>query len=289
MRPAASIGRVRADPGQLEQVLLNLAVNARDAMPKGGTLTIETSNVDLDQDYAGRRSVVLHGKYVMLAVTDTGSGMDEATRTRVFEPFFTTKEVGRGTGLGLSTVYGIVKQSGGYIWVYSEPGQGTTFKIYLPSVDEEVSSSDGHTGQVAAGGAEVVLLVEDDEAVRVIGRRILERYGYTVLEAREGRDALRVAGQYPKRIDIVVTDMVMPELSGREVYQRLSSTRPGLRSTRPGLRVLFVSGYTDDDIVRRGLVDASAAFLQKPFTAMHLASAVRAVLDRRDMPAEPAA
>jgi len=282
MLPAPKIGRVRADPGQLEQVLVNLAVNARDAMPKGGTLTIETSNVDLDRDYAGRRSVVLPGQYVMLAVTDTGCGMDEATRRRVFEPFFTTKEVGRGTGLGLSTVYGIVKQSGGYVWVYSEPGQGTTFKIYLPSIDEEISSSEGQTAQVAVGGAEVVLLVEDDEGVRALGRRILERYGYTVLEARDGHDALRIAGQYPQRIDVLVTDMVMPELSGREVYQRLSPARPGLR-------VLYVSGYTDDDIVRRGLIEATAAFLQKPFTAMHLAGAVRAVLDGREVSAEPAA
>jgi len=279
---ATNIGLVRADPGQLEQVLLNLAVNARDAMPKGGTLSIETANVDLDDEYASRRRMVVPGKYVMLAVSDTGLGMNEAIRSRAFEPFFTTKEVGKGTGLGLSTVYGIVKQSGGYVWVYSEPGKGTTFKIYLPRLDEEASMSPGQlTAALPAGGSEMVLLVEDDDAVRAMTRRILERYGYTVLEAREGRDALRVAGQYPQRIDIMVTDVVMPELSGREVYQRLSKSRPQLR-------VLYLSGYTDDEIVRRGLLDSTAAFVQKPFTAIHLAGAVRAVLDGRKVPAEAA-
>ncbi len=269
----ARLGRIKADPGQLEQVLVNLAVNARDAMPAGGSLTIATANAELDDNYVGHRPVVIPGSYLVVAVSDTGTGMDGATRARIFEPFFTTKEVGKGTGLGLSTVYGIVKQSGGYIWVYSEAGHGTTFKIYFPVIEEDLTAGTrDESSSALRGGSEVVLLVEDEDAVRVLTRRLLERDGYTVLEARDGRDALRVAAQYPQPIQIVVTDMVMPGLGGRQVFE-------ALREIRPDLRVLYTSGYTDDEIVRRGLLDTEAAFLEKPFTATSLGAAVRAVLD----------
>jgi PAS domain S-box-containing protein len=276
LRLGTRLGRIKADPGQLEQVLMNLAVNARDAMPGGGTLTISTTSVELDADYVGRRPVVIPGTYLMLGVSDTGTGMDSATRDRIFEPFFTTKEVGKGTGLGLSTVYGIVKQSGGYIWVYSEEGRGTTFKVYLPVIEADLRGRASDDSPAASHrGSEVVLLVEDEDAVRVLTRRLLERHGYTVLEARDGRDAVRVAAQYPQPIHIVVTDMVMPEMGGREVFE-------ALRAIRPDLRVLYTSGYTDDEIVRRGLLDTAAAFLEKPFTEASLGAAVRAVLDNRD-------
>src|SRR5688572_708738 len=241
-------------------------------MPAGGSLTISTTNLELDDSYVGRHPVVIPGSYLMLAVSDTGTGMDAATRARIFEPFFTTKEVGKGTGLGLSTVYGIVKQSGGYIWVYSEPDQGSTFKIFLPVIEQDPAPGAGDAPAPARGGSEVVLLVEDEDAVRALTRRLLERDGYTVLEARDGREALRVAAQYPQPIHIVVTDMVMPEMGGRQVFEALAAIRPDLR-------VLYTSGYTDDEIVRRGLLDTDAAFLQKPFTAASLGAAVRFVLD----------
>jgi PAS domain S-box-containing protein len=275
-KPGASLGRVKADPGQIEQVLINLSLNARDAMPSGGTLTIETANVELDEAYHGRHAVIAAGPYVLLAVSDTGAGMDEATRSRVFEPFFTTKPVGKGTGLGLSTVYGIVKQSSGYIWVYSEPQRGTTFKIYLPRLvaDEIGATTTEHPAVVPESGSETVLLVEDEPAVRSLARRILERYGYTVLEARDGKDALRVAEHYRQPIQLLVTDMMMPELSGRDVWTALSAKRSDLR-------VLYMSGYTNDDMIRRGFLDAGAAFLQKPFTSIDLARAARTVLDAR--------
>ncbi|HEX4469389.1 MAG TPA: PAS domain S-box protein [Gemmatimonadaceae bacterium] len=273
-RSGASLGRVKADPGQIEQVLINLSLNARDAMPTGGTLTIETANVELDEAYHGRHTVIAPGPYVLLAVSDTGVGMDEETRSRVFEPFFTTKPVGKGTGLGLSTVYGIVKQSSGYIWVYSEPLRGTTFKIYLPRLvaDEIGATTAEHPAVVPESGFETVLLVEDEPAVRSLARRILERYGYTVLEARDGKDALRVAEHYRQPIQLLVTDMMMPELSGRDVWTALSAKRSDLR-------VLYMSGYTNDDMIRRGFLDAGAAFLQKPFTETDLARAARTVLD----------
>jgi PAS domain S-box-containing protein len=272
----ASLGRVKADPGQIEQVLINLSLNARDAMPSGGTLTIETANVELDEAYHGRHAVIAAGPYVLLAVSDTGAGMDEATRSRVFEPFFTTKPVGKGTGLGLSTVYGIVKQSSGYIWVYSEPRLGTTFKIYLPRLEaDEISATTAERPEVVPeSGSETVLLVEDEPAVRSLARRVLERHGYTVLEARDGMDALRVAEQYRQPIQLLVTDMMMPELSGRDVWTALSAKRSDLR-------VLYMSGYTNDDMIRRGFLDAGAAFLQKPFTSIDLARAARTVLDAR--------
>ena len=280
MNAASGLGRVEADHGQIEQVLVNIAVNARDAMPNGGRLSIETANVTLDNAYAAQHPAVVPGEYVMLALSDTGSGMDEATRARVFEPFFTTKELGKGTGLGLSTVFGIVKQSGGYVWCYSEPGNGTVFKVYLPRADHVKSRATMPARRsTAATGCEVLLLVEDEDAVRALARRILERHGYTILEARDGADALRIASRHTERIDALVTDIVMPELAGHQVYQTLLQSRPDLR-------VLYMSGYTEHDILRRGLVQRDTAFLQKPFTASSLARAVRSVLDRREVVTE---
>src|SRR3954468_2367094 len=274
MRLPSTVGRVRADRGQLEQVLINLVVNARDAMPKGGTITIETADRDFDDAYRARHSVAAPGAYVMFAVTDTGIGMDAPPGSRMFEPFFTTKPAGKGTGLGLSTVYGIVKQSSGYVWVYSEVGLGTTFKVYLPRLDaDEIRATTTEARSVApVAGSETVLLVEDDPAVRSLSRRVLERHGYTVLEAHHGRDALRVADQFKQPIQLLLTDMMMPELTGADVWATLSKQRPDLR-------VLFMSGYTNDEMVRRGLLEPRAAFVQKPFTPFDRAGAARAVLD----------
>jgi signal transduction histidine kinase len=273
-KAARPLGRVSADRGQVEQVLINLAVNARDAMPGGGTLTLTTADVELDEQYAALHPPASAGAHVMLAVSDTGHGMDETVRARVFEPFFTTKEVGQGTGLGLSTVYGIVRQSGGHIAIYSEPGHGTTVKVYLPRVTaaEAAPAELPAAAPALVGGAETVLLVEDDEAVRELARGVLARSGYAVVEARDGRDAVRVAGEALGRVDLLVTDVVMPGLGGRALFAELAARRPGLR-------VLYMSGYTDDDVLRRGLLDPGMAFLEKPFTATGLARAVRAVLD----------
>jgi len=271
--PKAPRAAVRADPGQLEQVIVNLVVNARDAMPRGGKLTIDTATVDLDTGYAWEHGTVEPGRYVMLAVTDTGVGIDHAAQARLFEPFFTTKEFGKGTGLGLATVYGIVKQSGGYIWVYSEPGQGATFKVYLPRVEpagEPVAAPQPPAR--ALGGTETILLAEDEAAVRNLARRVLEKHGYKLLLAATGRDGVQVADQHGAPIDLLVTDVVMPEMGGRELAQRLTARQPGLK-------VLFLSGYTDDAIVHHGVLDAGVAFLQKPFKPDDLVRKIRAVLD----------
>jgi PAS domain S-box-containing protein len=263
---------VRADPGQLEQAIVNLVVNARDAMPHGGRLTIETANIELDGSYAESHVPVQPGSYVLLAVSDTGVGMDSATKARIFEPFFTTKEPGRGTGLGLATVYGIVKQSGGYIWVYSEPGHGTTFKVYLPRVAGVAEIAEpAPSAAIHARGSETVLLVEDQEDVRRLARRVLEGRGYTVLPASNGDEALDVVAQYPHRIHVLVTDVVMPGINGRELARRVTASRPDVK-------VLFVSGYTGEAVHQRGLLEPGVAFLQKPFTAEVLARKVREVL-----------
>src|SRR6266705_1020809 len=271
---APDLGAVRADVGQLEQVLMNLAVNARDAMPTGGRLTVETANVEHDPEYArGQEAAAVH-RFAMLAVTDTGCGMDEATKARIFEPFFTTKEPGKGTGLGLATVYGIVNQAGGHIWVYSEPGHGTSFKTYFPQLDEAAAS--GAARPVALPvprGRETVLLVEDAAAVRAVTRAVLERQGYTVLEAPNGEAALRLGAKHRGPIHLLLTDVVMPELSGRQLAEQLAALRPAMR-------VLYTSGYTDDAVFRHGVLEAGIAYLQKPFTPDALARKVREVLDR---------
>jgi PAS domain S-box-containing protein len=268
---ATDAGTVRVDPGQLEQVIMNLAVNARDAMPTGGRLTVETANVDLDATYMQAHPLATPGRYVMLAVTDTGMGMDAATQARIFEPFFTTKDVGKGTGLGLATVQGIVQQSGGFIWVYSEPSHGTCFKIYLPRVDEPASEA-ASVVPASSRGTETVLVVEDVAAVRAVTRRMLERYGYSVLEAADGEAAIRLAAKFGGHIHLLITDVVMPNLGGRDLAEMFAQTYPNTK-------VLFMSGYTDDAIVRHGILQEDIAYLQKPFTPESLARKVRAVLD----------
>jgi len=267
------LGKIKADPGQIEQVLMNLSVNARDAMPRGGKLTIETHNIFIDEEYSRRHVSVPPGRYVMLAVSDTGCGMDAATQARIFEPFFTTKEVGRGTGLGLSTVYGIVKQSGGNVWVYSEVGRGTTFKIYLPCVDSPAEQfRTSIIDAQAHAGTETVLLVEDEEMVRNMTREILQESGYQVLEATHGQEALVVAGRYDGPIHLMLSDVVMPQMSGRELAEQLSPVRREMK-------VLYMSGYTDDAIVHHGVLDEGMAFIEKPFTPDTLTRKLREVLD----------
>ena len=268
-----TLGRVTADPGQLEQVIVNLAVNARDAMPQGGKLTLETRNIDLDSSYTLEHSLVKPGPYVQLTVSDSGIGMDEETQAHAFEPFFTTKPRGQGTGLGLAMVYGTVKQSGGFIWVYSEPGRGATFKIYLPRVDAPVESAAPPAPvERPPRGSETVLLAEDEPAVRAIARQALERQGYTVLAAPSGADALALAAQHGATIHLLLTDVVMPGMSGRDLADRLTAQRPGIR-------VLYISGYTDNAIVRHGMLEPGLAYLQKPFRPDALVRKVREVLD----------
>jgi PAS domain S-box-containing protein len=268
----SALNRVFADAGQLEQVIMNLAVNARDAMPRGGRLTIETANVEIDEAYARLHATVRPGSYVMIAVSDTGVGMNGETLAHMFEPFFTTKGRGKGTGLGLATVYGIVKQSGGSVWVYSEVGKGTTFKIYLPLVEEGGEAEPVPAAEPASlVGSETVLLVEDEEPVRALSRSILESYGYTVLEAASGKDGLDVAGHYPRPIHLVLTDVVMPEMGGSDMASRLEALRPGVC-------VLYMSGYTDDAVFRNELLEKGRVFLQKPFTPETLARKVREAL-----------
>ncbi len=267
------LGNVKADPGQIEQVLMNLAVNARDAMPEGGKLTIETTNVYLDDRYARKHLTVIPGHYVMLAVSDTGTGMDENTQAHIFEPFFTTKEVGKGTGLGLSTVYGIVKQSGGNIWVYSEPGSGTSFKIYFPRVDERPrDSSPKAAAEANLQGTETILLTEDEDMVRTLAREVLEMYGYRVLEAANAGAALLICERHLEPIQLLLTDVVMPEMGGHALANRL-------KLIKPDMKVLFMSGYTDNAIVHQGFLDEGANFIQKPFSPDAMARKVREVLD----------
>jgi PAS domain S-box-containing protein len=270
----SGLGRVKADPGQIEQVIMNLAVNARDAMPQGGQLTLEAANVELDSSHASSHESVLPGHYVMIAMSDTGIGMDAETQAHIFEPFFTTKEVGKGTGLGLATVYGIVKQSGGSIRVYSEPGKGTTFKVYLPRIDEavEVIAPTNMPVDELSRGCETILLAEDEEAVRSLVRGVLESTGYQVLETKGANDALEVGERHRKHIHLLLTDVVMPQMSGAELVKHLAPLHPETK-------VLYMSGYTDHAVVRHGLLNSSTAFLQKPFTPDALALKVREVLD----------
>jgi two-component system, cell cycle sensor histidine kinase and response regulator CckA len=270
--PAADAGRVRVDPGQLEQVIVNLAVNARDAMPQGGRLTIETANTMLDATYARRHVGVSAGAYVMLAVSDTGVGMDAVTQARIFEPFFTTKEPGKGTGLGLATVYGIVKQSGGHIRVYSEPAAGTVFRVYLPRTDAGADVEAPVEARLPRG-TETLLLVEDEEEVRTLAREVLEGSGYTLLEATTASDAILIAERHVGLIDILLTDVVMPRMSGRALAETIANLRPETK-------ILYMSGYTDDAIIRHGVLEAGTPFLEKPFTPLTLAAKVREVLDR---------
>jgi signal transduction histidine kinase len=269
------LGRVKADPGQIEQVILNLVVNARDAMQNGGCLTVETANVMIDQAYARKRELMRPGPHVMIAVSDTGHGMDAETLTHIFEPFFTTKEIGKGTGLGLATVYGIIKQTGGSVSVYSEPGHGTTFKVFLPRAEGAVEpTTTGQMPALIAMGTETVLLVEDEDDVREFVREALEEAGYKVVEARDGLEAIAHLEEASLAVDVVVTDVVMPRMSGRELMEKLSRNRPGLKW-------IFMSGYTEDAIIHRGALGESATFLEKPFSAVALSRKVREVLDGR--------
>jgi signal transduction histidine kinase len=265
---------VKVDPGQFEQILVNLIVNARDAMPDGGKVTIETHNAVLDEEYALEHEGVVPGEYVMLAVSDTGTGMEEGIRLHIFEPFFTTKEKGRGTGLGLATVYGIVRQAGGHIWLYSEPGEGTTFKIYLPRTLEAVEEPAAHKEQTdQQDGTESVLLVEDDPSVRALVGQTLRKRGYTVLEADNGEEALRLVRESATKIDLLITDVLMPGITGKELSDQL-------QIEYPSMKVLFVSGYTENTIVHHGVLDPGVAFLSKPFTSPMLTQRVREVLDK---------
>jgi CheY-like chemotaxis protein len=270
----SGLGRVKADPGQIEQVIMNLAVNARDAMPQGGQLTLEAADVELDSSHASSHESVLPGHYVMIAMSDTGIGMDAETQAHIFEPFFTTKGQGKGTGLGLATTYGIVKQSEGHIWVYSEPGKGTTFEVYLPRIDQavEVIAPTNVPVDELSRGSETILLVEDEEAVCSLVRGVLESRGYDVLKTKGANDALEVGERHKKHIHLLLTDVVMPQMSGRELAEHLAPLHPETK-------VLYMSGYTDHAVVHHGLLDPGTIFLQKPFTPDALARKVREVLD----------
>jgi two-component system, cell cycle sensor histidine kinase and response regulator CckA len=276
---APNLGRIKADPGQMGQVLMNLAINARDALPQGGALTIETADIHVDESSAAEHAGSPPGRYARLAVSDNGCGMTAEVQAHIFEPFFTTKGPGKGTGLGLATVYGIVKQSGGDIKLTTQPGGGTTFAIYLPAVAEQLASlADDPQAETVTGGSETVLLVEDEDAVRAFAVLALQTHGYTVLPAENGKKALALAEKHAGRIDLLVTDVVMPGISGREVAQTLCLQIPELK-------VLYLTGYTDDSVLRNGIVRAEVAFLQKPYTPRSLAKKVREVLTKK-RPAE---
>jgi len=281
LRYEAELGRVKADPGQIEQVLLNLVVNARDAMPGGGKLLVETSNLTLDAAAAHRMPSLRPGAYAVLSVSDTGVGMDTETQSHIFEPFFTTKEQGKGTGLGLATVYGIVQQSGGHVTVYSQPGQGATFRVYLPCVAEPADRGSGVRPRPAMPkGSETILLAEDETEVRELVREALRRGGYAVLEARDGAEALRLAENYGGAIHLLITDVVMPNLGGPELAARLSASRPGLK-------IIYMSGYSEFIAAGHGGISPFAYFLQKPFALELLGRKVREVLDETSVSAAP--
>jgi two-component system, cell cycle sensor histidine kinase and response regulator CckA len=271
-----ALWQVKVDPGQIDQVLMNLVVNAKDVMPKGGKLTIETANVDFDEDYFYVHGLKGQpGSYIMLAVSDTGSGMDKETQAHIFEPFFTTKEIGKGTGLGLSMVYGIIKQNNGFVWVYSELGQGTTFKIYLPRVKKDVEEED-EKNQISMrelGGSETILIVEDDARLRKIVRKVLNQNGYKLLEAENGEDAVEISKKHDGAIDLLLTDVVMPKMSGKETAERL-------QPLYPQMKIIYMSGYTDNTIANHGVLAPGLNFIQKPFTPDELAGKVREILDR---------
>ncbi|TAM81070.1 MAG: PAS domain-containing sensor histidine kinase [Acidobacteria bacterium] len=273
--PYAALGRAKADPGQVEQIIMNLVVNARDAMPQGGKLTIETANVEFDEEYARSHVPSVPGHYVMVAVGDTGTGMDPGVQKHIFEPFFTTKETGKGTGLGLATAYGIVKQSGGFIWVYSEVGVGTVFKIYFPRVleENEVPTVIQHEPEQLKG-TETILVAEDEVALRTLICETLERFGYKVLLAADGEEAVRLSEQIGEAIHLLIADVVMPRMSGREVAEHVTAARPKIE-------VLYISGYTDDAIIHHGAIGPNIAFLQKPFTPAALARKVRQILEHK--------
>jgi PAS domain S-box-containing protein len=277
----AGVGYTRADPGQIEQVILNLVINARDAMPRGGSLRIETHTMDLDESGVRAHPGSTTGSYVCIAVNDTGMGMDRETQSRIFEPFFTTKGAGKGTGLGLSTVYGIVKQSGGHISVESEPERGTTFRVYLPRVFEPEETPPAAATGRRPTGVETVLLVEDEQGLRVLARRILESHGYAVIEASGGEEALRISRRHQSPIDLLLTDAVMPGMGGSDLAREIAAERPATR-------VLYMSGYTDDAVVRQGHLDEGSAFIQKPFASDALVQKVREVLDGAPAPTPPA-
>ena len=271
--PRSSSALIEADPGQLDQIVVNLAVNARDAMPHGGKFILETSTVYLDETFSAQHGPMIPGKYVMLAVSDTGSGMDEATQTRIFEPFFTTKELGKGTGLGLATVYGIVQQSGGHIWVYSELGRGTTFKIYFPSAEHKIGIETKPEVEAALPRPEgmTILLVEDDEIMRSLTRQLLVEQGYRVIEASDGKSALESLAAHPAKVDLLLTDVVMRGMSGPELATRVSHSHPSVK-------VVYMSGYTGELIAEREILKSGITLLEKPFTRSALLKTIHSSL-----------
>ena len=271
---APNAGSIKADPGRLEQVIFNLATNARDAMPRGGRLTIETALCTLDEEYASLHPGVKPGEFVMIAITDSGQGMDAETRSRIFEPFFTTKEQGKGTGLGLSTVYGIVKQSGGDIWVYSEPNKGTVFKLYFPKAPDPADQAPDGVPELSYAGAETILLVEDEPAVRELSARMLEQLGYKVLRAAGGAEAIAIATGFNGEIPLMLTDVVMPNMGGVELAAEI-------RRSRPDIGIVYASGYTENGVTDRADLEADADFLAKPFTREVLGKKLRESLTRR--------